>query len=265
MSKFKKRLYEIVFESDTRAGRIFDGTLLVIIVFSVLVVMLESVAHFRNNYHEEFKIIEWVVTGIFTVEYFTRIWLTRRPIRYIFSFYGLIDLLAVLPTYLGFFISGGENLLVVRVLRLIRIFRLLKLTEYTGAGRFILNAIWNSRAKLGIFITFVFALTIVIGTIMYLIEGEENGFTDIPTSIYWSIVTLTTVGYGDISPVTGLGKFFAGIVMLLGYAIIAVPTGIVTASLITKQTKNTQVCQNCMFDQHDDDALYCKKCGTPLH
>jgi voltage-gated potassium channel len=264
MSKFKKRLYDIVFEADTRAGRIFDEVLLIIILFSVTVVMLESISSIRGRFHDQLRVIEWIVTGIFTVEYALRIWLTKRPWRYIFSFYGLIDLLAILPTYLGFFIAGGENLLVIRALRLIRIFRILKLTRFTRAGRIIVAALWDSREKLGIFITFVLTMTIITGTLMYMIEGEKNGFTSIPMSIYWSIVTLTTVGYGDIYPTTDLGRFLAGMVMLLGYSIIAVPTGIVTASFLRSEQKNTQVCSNCMYDRHDDDALFCKKCGNNL-
>lgn len=264
MSKIKKRLYDIVFEADTRAGRIFDEVLLIIILFSVIVVMLESVSSIRERFHEQLKVIEWIVTGIFTAEYGLRIWLTNRPWRYIFSFYGLIDLLAILPTYFGFFIAGGENLLVIRALRLIRVFRILKLTRFTRAGRIIVAALWDSREKLGIFITFVLTMTIITGTLMYMIEGEKNGFTSIPMSIYWSIVTLTTVGYGDIYPATDLGRFLAGMVMLLGYSIIAVPTGIVTASFLKSEQKNTQVCSNCMYDRHDDDALFCKKCGNNL-
>jgi len=264
MSKFKKRLYEIVFESDTRAGKLFDGSLLVIILFSVIVVILESNNSISVKHHSLLRIIEWIITGIFTVEYFTRIWLTLRPIKYIFSFYGLIDLLAILPTFLGYFIGGGQSLIVIRALRLIRVFRILKLTNYTRAGRLIIAALWNSKEKLGIFITFVIILTIIIGTIMYLIEGPKNGFTDIPTSIYWAIVTLTTVGYGDISPLTGFGKFFSSLVMILGYAIIALPTGIIAASFMVKETSNTQICSNCMLDKHDDDAHFCKKCGATL-
>ena len=264
MSKFKSKLYEIVFESDTRAGRVFDGTLLIIILFSLFVVVLESVDHIRAGYYRELRIVEWIITIIFTFEYFARLWLTKRKIRYIFSFYGIIDLLAILPTYLSIFFIGGQSLLVIRALRLLRIFRIMKLSEYTSAGRYILTALISSREKIGIFFTFVIMLSIIIGTIMYLIEGEASGYTDIPTSIYWAIVNLTTVGYGDISPVTGLGKFFASVVMIMGYAIIAVPTGIVTASFLVKRSVNTQVCSYCLYDKHDDDALYCKRCGTSL-
>lgn len=264
MSKIKKRLYEIVFEADTQAGKLFDGLLLVVILFSVIVVILESNNSFSAKHHSLLRIIEWSITGIFTVEYFARIWLTQRPIKYIFSFYGFIDLLAILPTYLGLFIGGGQSLIVIRSLRLIRVFRILKLSNYTRAGRIIITALWNSKEKLGVFITFVIILSVIIGTIMYLIEGPKNGFTDIPTSIYWAIVTLTTVGYGDISPLTGFGKFFSSLVMILGYAIIALPTGIIAASFIVKKNANTQICSNCMLDKHDDDAHYCKRCGTSL-
>lgn len=264
MSKLRSRLYEIVFESDTREGRYFDLALLILILLSIIVVMLESVANVRVNYSRELRVVEWVVTTIFTLEYILRLSITRRPFRYIRSFYGIIDLLAILPTYLSIFFVGGQSLLVIRALRLLRVFRILKLSQYNRAGRFLLTALWNSREKIGIFFAFVITLTIIMGTAMYLIEGEENGFTDIPTSIYWAIVTLTTVGYGDLSPVTGLGKFFASAVMILGYAIIAVPTGIVTASIIGKNNTNSQVCSHCFYDKHDDDALYCKRCGTSL-
>lgn len=264
MSGFKRRLYEIVFESDTKAGKLFDTTLLVIILLSIFVVMLESVTSIRLRFSEALRIIEWVITGIFTLEYFLRLWLIRRPIKYMLSFYGIIDFLAILPTYLSVFFVGGQSLMVIRAIRLLRVFRILKLSQYTHAGRFILTALWSSRAKILIFFTFVITLTVIMGTVMYLIEGEENGFTDIPTSIYWAIVTLTTVGYGDISPGTGLGKFFASLVMILGYAIIAVPTGIVTASFLVNTPKNSQVCSNCFYDKHDDDAHFCKRCGTSL-
>ena len=176
----------------------------------------------------------------------------------------MIDLLAVLPGYLSFFSVGGESLLVIRALRLLRMFRIFKLSRYTVAGRLIAVALWNSKEKLGVFVIFIITLTTILGTIMYLIEGERNGFTSIPTSIYWAIVTLTTVGYGDLTPVTGLGKFLSSLVMILGYAIIAIPTGIVTAEFLSQRTLNTQVCPNCMFDNHDDNALFCKKCGTSL-
>jgi voltage-gated potassium channel len=264
MLKIKKRLYEIIFEADTRAGRIFDEVLLVVILFSIFVVMLESIESIRLRHVVLLKTLEWVITAIFTIEYIARLWVTDKSLKYVFSFYGFIDFLALLPTYLGIFFVGGQSLVVIRVLRLLRVFRILKLSRHIRAGRLIAGALWNSREKISVFIVFVLTLAIIIGTLMYLIEGEKNGFTDIPTSIYWAIVTLTTVGYGDLSPATGLGRFLSSFVMILGYAIIAVPTGIVTASLLGKKNLNTQACSHCMFDDHDDDALFCKKCGASL-
>ena len=206
-----------------------------------------------------------MITAVFTLEYFTRIWVVSKSWKYIFSFYGMIDLFALLPTYLGLMIAGSHSLIVIRAIRLLRVFRILKLSRYTRAGRLIAGALWHSREKISVFIIFVLTLALIIGTFMYLIEGEKAGFTDIPTSIYWAIVTLTTVGYGDISPITGLGKFLASLVMVLGYSIIAVPTGIVTASLLRqRENYNTQVCRNCLLEKHDDDALFCKRCGASL-
>ncbi len=266
MLKFRKRLYEIIFEADTRAGRIFDEVLLVTILISIVLVMVESLSGISDENKRILRILEWIITFIFSMEYLARIWTVDKPAKYIFSFYGIIDLLAILPTFLGLFITGSQSLMVIRALRLLRVFRILKLGRYTRAGRLIAATIWRSKEKIVVFILFVFTLAIIIGTLMYLIEGEEHGFTDIPTSIYWAIVTLTTVGYGDLSPVTGIGQFLASFVMILGYSIIAVPTGIVTASLMGKHDNlNTQTCSECMFDKHDDDARFCKKCGAPLH
>ena len=266
MNSLKDKLYEIIFEADTRSGKFFDVVLLVVILISVLLVMLESVPGIRKVHHELLVSLEWIITGIFTFEYITRIIIVKKPWRYIFSFYGIIDFLAVIPSYLGLIVISYQSLMVIRVLRLLRVFRILKLTRYTAAGRTLARAIWNSREKISVFIYFVIILVILIGTIMYLVEGEASGFISIPASIYWAIVTLTTVGYGDISPVTPFGQFLASIVMILGYAIIAIPTGIVTAEMIRPSTReNTQVCSNCMYDRHDDDADYCKKCGEKLH
>lgn len=266
MKPFRQRLYEIIFEADTKAGRIFDLTLLVVILFSVLTVILESIPFLGEKFKSIFSGIEWTITILFTIEYLCRIWTTEKPSRYMISFYGIIDLLALLPTYIIFFVPGGQSLMVIRAMRLIRVFRILKLSKYIGAGRFIVVSLWKNKEKMIVFILFVLSLTLIIGTLIYLIEGKENGFTDIPTSIYWAIVTLTTVGYGDLSPATAAGKFLASVVMILGYAIIAVPTGIITAGIIEKNTqKNTQVCSGCMYDNHDDDALFCKKCGKSLN
>lgn len=262
----KKRIYEIIFEADTPEGKFFDLSLLAAILVSIVVVVLDSVSQYHERFRTLFSIVEWTVTVVFTVEYIARIWVVDRPWKYIFSFYGLIDLFSLLPTFLGLFIGpGGSSLMVIRMLRFLRIFRVLKLSHYSRAGRIIITAIGNSKEKLFVFILFVVSLATIIGTMMYLIEGEGSGFKDIPTSIYWAIVTLTTVGYGDISPATGIGQFLSSVVMLLGYAIIAVPTGIVTAGVLKeKHRKNTQVCSKCLLDQHDDDAHYCKRCGDSL-
>lgn len=261
----KKRLYEIIFEADTPAGKIFDVTLLIVIVASVVLVMLESVNSVAFRYLDVLRTLEWIITIIFTIEYILRILIVQKPIRYIFSFFGIIDLLSVLPTYLSLFAFGYQSLVVIRMLRLLRIFRVLKLTRYTQAGRLLMRAMWASREKISVFIFFVLIIVVIMGTVMYLIEGETNGFKSIPLSIYWAIVTLTTVGYGDISPVTPLGQFMASVIMILGYAIIAVPTGIITAEIIKPTpVKNTQVCHKCLYDKHDDDAVFCKKCGDKL-
>lgn len=266
MNQFKENLYEIIFEADTRAGKVFDLALLIIILLSVVLVMLESVPGIRQSHHELLVIMEWSITLIFTLEYIVRIAIVRKPWKYIFSFYGIIDFLSILPTYLSLILVGSQSLVVIRMLRLLRVFRILKLTRYTQAGRTLGVAIWASREKISVFIFFVTILVVIIGTVMYLVEGEDSGFTSIPMSIYWAIVTLTTVGYGDISPATALGQFLASFVMIMGYAIIAVPTGIVTAEMINPQDKrNTQVCPYCLHDKHDNDAVHCKKCGSKLN
>ncbi|MCK3683944.1 ion transporter [Maribellus sp. YY47] len=266
MGKTKQKLYEIIFEADTPAGKLFDVALLFVILLSVALVMLESVPFIRQDYYSLLHIIEWVITGIFTLEYLLRILIIRKPFRYIFSFYGIIDFLSVIPTYIGLFLVGSHSLVVIRILRMLRVFRILKLSRYTQAGRSLAQAIWASREKISVFIFFVVVLVIVVGTIMYLIEGEAHGFTSIPRGIYWAIVTLTTVGYGDISPQTPFGQFMASIVMIMGYAIIAVPTGIITAEIINPSNRdNTQVCPQCLWPHHDDDAVFCKKCGVKIN
>ncbi|HSO85469.1 MAG TPA: ion transporter [Draconibacterium sp.] len=265
MKSTKDRLYEIIFEADTRAGKIFDLVLLFVILISVVLVMLESIHSVNVKYRNILIILEWIITVLFTMEYLLRILIVKRPFRYIFSFYGIIDFLSVIPTYLSLLIIGSQSLIVIRILRLLRVFRILKLTRYTSAGRFLAKSMWASREKISVFIFFVLMIVVIMGTIMYLVEGETNGFTSIPQSIYWAIVTLTTVGYGDISPQTPVGQFIASLVMIMGYAIIAVPTGIVTAEMIKSTVqKNTQICPKCLFDKHDDDAEFCKKCGTNI-
>lgn len=266
MKSTQERFYEIIFEADTRSGKIFDVVLLCIILLSVVLVMLESVESVYSHNRTLLKTLEWIITIIFTVEYGTRIAVVKKPRRYIFSFFGIIDFLAVLPTYIGLLVAGSHSLVVIRLLRLLRVFRILKLTRYTQAGRTIAQAMWASREKISVFILFVVIIAVIMGTLQYLVEGETSGFTSIPISIYWAIVTLTTVGYGDISPATPLGQLIASFIMIMGYAIIAVPTGIVTAEMIkTKDQKNTQVCPQCLFDKHDDDAVFCKQCGTKIN
>lgn len=266
MNKTKQKLYDIIFEADTPAGKLFDVLLLIIILISVALVMIESVPTISTEYQLPLRILEWAITIIFSLEYILRVAIVRKPFRYIFSFYGIIDLLSVLPTYIGLFVVGYHSMVVIRILRLLRVFRILKLTRYTQASRSLAKALWASRAKISVFIFFVIILVIIVGTVMYLIEGPEHGFTSIPRGIYWAIVTLTTVGYGDISPETPTGQLLASIVMIMGYAIIAVPTGIVTAEIINPSPKrNTQVCPHCLYPSHDDDAIFCKKCGAKIN
>ncbi|MCI5058078.1 MAG: ion transporter [Flavobacteriales bacterium] len=268
----KSQLHEIIFEADTPKGKAFDVLLLVAIVLSVLAVMLESVESIEARYGTILKFIEWLFTGLFTLEYILRVFLTKKPLRYIFSFFGLVDLFSIVPTYLGIIIPHNTaSLATIRSLRLLRVFRVLKLARYVGGARVIIDGLRASRPKIIVFLTGVIAVSMIMGTIMYLVEGKENGFSSIPRSIYWAIVTLTTVGYGDISPVTPIGQTLASFLMIMGYGIIAVPTGLVTADIINANKKrdsnddvNTQVCSNCNFDQHDTDAKFCKKCGEDL-
>ncbi|MDF1559163.1 MAG: ion transporter [Bacteroidales bacterium] len=261
----KKKLYEIIFEADTREGKAFDVLIIVLIFVSIFLVLLDSVTSVREKYAVILHTSEWIITAIFVTEYLLRIYVLNKPFRYIFSFFGIIDLLAILPSFLGLILVGGQSLMVIRAVRLLRVFRIFKLSRYTSAGRTLAVALYRSREKIFMFISVILTLVVIFGTVMYLIEGEQNGFTSIPVSIYWAIVTMTTVGYGDISPVTGMGQFLASIVMIMGYAIIAVPTGIITSEMIRHPAhSNTQVCPNCMYDRHDDDAQYCKRCGTHL-
>ena len=262
----RRWLYRVVFQADTRAGRAFDLTLIWLILASVLTVLLDSVAHIRAAYGPALHAAEWAFTGLFTAEYLLRLYSVRRPARYAVSVFGVIDLLAIAPTYLSLLIPGAQAFLVVRVLRVLRVFRILKLTEYLRESRTLTDALWASRRKIGVFLLSVLTLLVIIGSLMYLIEGEENGFSDIPTSIYWAVVTLTTVGYGDISPKTPVGRVVAGAVMILGYSIIAVPTGIVTAELTraTPAGRPGGSCPGCGAGGHDPDARFCKSCGTAL-
>ena len=263
----RARLHEIIFEADTRAGRLFDLALIWLILLSVATVILESVRPVREAYGAHLYALEWVFTILFTVEYALRLLSVRRPLRYATSFFGVVDLLAIIPTYLSVFVPGSQYLLVIRILRLLRVFRLLKLSEYVTEADTLRRALRASRRKISVFLSAVILLVVVIGALMYVIEGEEHGFTSIPTSIYWAIVTLTTVGYGDLSPRTPFGKILASIVMVIGYGIIAVPTGIVSVELAqaTRQKGMTrQSCPSCAAEGHDPDAVYCKYCGASL-
>ncbi len=263
---WRHRLHEIIFEADTPAGKTFDVILIWCIVFSVTAVILESVTDIRNAYGTILYTVEWFFTLLFTIEYVLRIISVTKPTKYIKSFFGIVDLLAVIPTYVSIFIPGSQYLLSIRILRLLRVFRVFKLSTYLSEAQIIMDALRASRRKIFVFLFAVIMIVIIIGSSMYVIEGEKNGFLDIPTSIYWSIVTLTTVGYGDLSPQTPMGKALASLVMIMGYGIIAVPTGIVTAELSQAGRKevSTQACPSCGSEGHDPDATHCKYCGTPL-
>lgn len=263
---FKHRLHEIIYEADTKAGKLFDVVLLIAILASILFVMLESVQSINEKYGDLLNIAEWVITILFSIEYILRIVSIKKPWRYIFSFYGIIDFLSTIPKYLSLILVGSHNLAALRALRLLRVFRILKLARYIGESNRLLVALRSSRAKIAVFLFFVLILCIILGTVMYMVEGSENGFTSIPRSVYWAIVTLTTVGYGDIAPGTPLGQLIASIIMILGYAIIAIPTGIVGSELVkTRIHTNTQACPNCLREDHKDGADFCYHCGNKLN
>ncbi len=264
----KERVHEIIFEADTYEGKLFDVVLLVVIMLSILVVMLETVSSFSVHYAEFLFYAEWILTVFFTLEYLLRLYSVYKPMKYATSFFGIVDLLAILPTYLSLIFVGSHYLVVIRALRLLRMFRIFKLGHHISQGEIILKSLKASIPKITVFLYFVVLMTIIFGSIMYLVEGGTNeNFDSIPRSIYWSIVTLTTVGYGDISPITPLGQFLASVVMILGYVVIAVPTGIVTAEALktTKPDLNCQACRYCSGEGHDDDAEYCKYCGEKLN
>lgn len=264
--RLRHQLYVIIFKSDTPAGKLFDVALLVVILSSVLVVMLESVSALDARYGEIFRILEWVFTGLFTLELLFRLWVVSRPRHYLFSFLGLVDLLSVLPSYISLLIPGAQYFMVIRVLRLLRVARIFKLTHFLVEGQVLKAALRASSYKIMVFVGTVLTLVVIIGSVMYVVEGRQNGFTSIPKSIYWAIVTLTTVGYGDIAPRTPLGQILAGFVMLLGYGIIAIPTGIVTVEMANASRKPLyhQVCPNCLKEDHEFGAKFCNACGTML-
>ncbi len=260
------RLHEIIFEADTRAGRLFDLALIWAIMLSVLAVMLDSVASIRAQHGALLTGVEWFFTVLFTIEYFLRLACIGRPARYAGSFFGIVDVLAIAPTYLSVLLPGSQYLLVIRILRVLRIFRVLKLVQFVDEARVMIRALKASSRKMAVFFSVVIALVVVFGSVMYLVEGEGNGFTSIPRSIYWAIVTLTTVGYGDISPSTSLGQAIASIVMILGFTIIAVPTGIVASEMTRAAPRviSTQACTECSAEGHEPGARHCKDCGARL-
>jgi voltage-gated potassium channel len=263
---WRERWHEIIFEADTPAGKRFDLALLVFILLSVFAVCLESVHEIREAHGAVLRAVEWGFTGLFTLEYVARLATVRRPLRYAVSFYGLVDLLAILPTYLSAAWPGAQSLLVIRALRLLRVFRILKMTHFVGEARLLSAAMRAAARKITVFLGVVATTVLIAGAFMYLVEGEENGFTSIPVSVYWAVVTMSTVGFGDIVPHTPLGRLIASVLMIIGYAIIAVPTGIVTVELgaATRAATNTQACPACGVGGHDNDARYCKYCGSKL-
>ena len=259
----RNKLYKIIFRSDTPLGKGFDVLLIVSILLSVVIVLLDSVEFYNNKYGHIFYVMEWTFTILFTIEYFLRIYCINKPTIYLRSFFGIIDLLSIIPTYISIFVPASRYLSVIRILRVLRIFRVLKLMLYIGEANMLMDALKSSRRKITIFLFFIFTLVTIIGSVMYLIEGESNGFTSIPRSIYWAIVTITTVGYGDISPQTSIGQALASLAMVIGYATIAIPTGIISAEYSNmKQKFNNIVCLDCGNEDHEDDAEFCKTCGA---
>lgn len=265
-ARWRHRLHEIIFEAETPAGKAFDVALLVCIVLSIAAVVFESVADIRDRWGGLLRTVEWTFTILFTIEYLLRLASVQQPWRYARSFYGIVDLVAVLPTYLSYFLTGYQSLLVIRALRLLRIFRVLKLAHFVGEARLLGAALRASARKIIVFVGAVAALVLIVGALMYLIEGPEHGFTSIPQGMYWAIVTMTTVGYGDIAPQTVAGKMLASVVMIMGYGIIAVPTGIVSVEIATVQRNlvTTIACEACGAELHDPDAKFCKYCGASL-
>ncbi len=265
--RFRKRLHEIIYEADTPAGKLFDIILLLVIIVSIAAIMFESVATINVKYGSQLAIIEWVITILFTIEYIARIVAVKKPKVYIFSFYGIIDFIATLPSYLGLFIGGFHFLLLLRAVRLLRVFRILNMGRMVGASNSLARSIKKSSSKIMVFLFAVIVLCIILGTIMYMIEGPSNGFSSIPMSIYWTVVTLTTVGFGDITPQTAVGQFFSVVIMILGYGIIAVPTGLITAQMVIRKEEeptNTQECRFCGSADHKNKAHFCDNCGNSL-
>lgn len=265
-SPIRQKLYDIIFEADTPAGKFFDLALMATIVISIVAVLLESVSDIRNVFGRELRVVEFALTALFTIEYILRLLCVPRPIKYMTSFLGIVDLIALLPTFLGFYFEGSQSLLVLRSIRLLRVFRILKLGRFLGEAHELYDALKASAPKITVFLGAVVTVVLIMGATMYLVEGEENGFTSIPRSMYWAVVTMTTVGYGDIAPVTALGQALAALLMIMGYGVIAVPTGIVSAQLSQKAAKDisNRTCEHCFSEDHDSAAVFCKDCGARL-
>lgn len=268
IDNWRFRLHEVIYESNTKSGKAFDVALLFAIFTSIMLVMMDSVKEIHAQYGSIIYTFEWIFTILFTIEYILRLISLKKPLNFVFSLLGIIDLIALIPSYLSIFIPGAQALLAFRALRLLRVFRIFKLWEFLSEINFLTSAIKGSVRKISIFLLTVLTLTVILGSIMYLVEQKENGFSNIPESIYWAIVTITTVGYGDISPITPIGKFVASIVMLIGYAIIAVPTGIITHDIAVAAKNKKELpesCPSCGKEGHEHDALFCKFCGSSLY
>ncbi|ASK32462.1 ion transporter [Chryseobacterium sp. T16E-39] len=261
---WKKFLYRVIYRADTKLGKLFDIILLALILVSTLIIMMESVPQLDRRFHLTFIILEWIISLFFSVEYVTRIIVVKNKKNYIFSFFGIIDFLALVPFYLSFFFPVTKYFLIFRMLRMLRVFRIFNLLDFMNDGYLIVRALKNSSRKIYIFLLFLIIFSVIVGSLMFMVEGGRTGFETIPQSIYWAVVTVTTVGYGDVSPITPMGKFFAVILMLAGYSIIAVPTGIVTAEMRNKRQNLEMVCERCGNEDIDDDARYCKQCGKKL-
>ena len=264
MGKIKDQIRIIIFGTDTYAGRLFDLFLMIIIILSVLCVMLDSIFEYHKNFGLYFKYAEWIFTGFFTIEYLLRVFCIRLPSSYIFSFFGIIDFLALIPTYISLLLPGAQVFSIIRVLRVLRVFRVLKLVQFMGEAELLRKAMYASKRKIFVYLFFLVNIVIILGSIMYLIEGESSGFDSIPRSIYWAIVTLTTVGYGDISPQTNFGQFIAAIIMIMGYSIIAVPTGIVTSAMHFTSDRTRRACIVCSDNRQSAIAKFCNKCGAKM-
>jgi len=263
---WRSRLHEIIFETDTKEGKLFDLILILSIIISVGAVIIESVNGIRINYGTTLRNIEWIFTILFTIEFFLRVISVKKPLKYIFSFFGIVDFMSTLPTYLAFFITGAHILVVIRVLRLLRLFRVLKLIRYVDEANILMTALKSSKHKIVVFLFAVLSIIVIVGSLIYIIEGPENGFNDIPKSMYWAVVTITTVGYGDITPQTVVGRVLSSILMIVGYGILAIPTGIFSVELSRayKKTVSNQACPFCSLEGHDGDAKFCKFCGEKL-